>query len=213
MSKTAVFGNFPDIDRIVNINTPSLTHSSSPTSDFLTPVSQYSVSRNEDNDDSVKLSDVLNVLDFEDEQSIFIVRRISKLGFTAQESLGSFFANFGFVRRILLLPSRGKGDSRSRPASMGFVVMDRALDCIRVCQRDTYRIGFSDIHVQKFVRNAKIQVSDGYSVSNAYVPAMMPDMFASTPKIERFMSSELNTTVTLAQMEILVESMVLNLGI
>ena len=122
-------------------------------------------------DGGVKLADVLTMLDDEDESKIFIVRRISKLGHNANAALADFFNRFGLVRRIILLPSRGRGDSRTRPASMGFIVMEHTLDCARICAVNGYSVGHVDIQVQKFTRNERVQVSDGLTVTNAYVPA------------------------------------------
>ena len=203
MSQTAFYPRIPEIadQRTVSVLTPHSTYSVSPVSQFLTPVNQYSGGYSDDQDDTVKLSDVLNVLDYENEACIFIVRRISKLGHAANDSLYTYFNQFGRVRRILLLPSRGKCDSRTRPASMGFVVMESAFDCNRICQGLVYRIGFSDVNVQKFVRNAKVQLNDGYS--NAYLPMY------SAP--ERFMSSELKSP--LDGLDSLVDSMIACLGI
>ena len=195
-------------------NTVSSTYSTSPTS--LTP-DQFSLNTptNDYDPGAVKLSEVLTVLDQENESNILIVRRISKLGYRAQEALAEYFSNFGIVRRILLLPSRGKGDSRNRPASMGFVVMERREDCARICRIDNYRVGFVDIQVQKFVRNAKVQVmTDGYTVANAYIPSShMGDHPMSSPRLDRFPSSELNPIVNLADLELLAESMVQALGL
>lgn len=121
--------------------------------------------------DSIKLADVLNVLDSEDESCIVIVRKISKLGFTAYDSLNQYFSKYGLVKKILLLPSRGKGDSRNRPASMGFVVMSSRFESKSVLMSEDHRVDHVDIQVQKFVRNTKVQVSDGgVNVTNAYIP-------------------------------------------
>lgn len=121
--------------------------------------------------ESVKLADVLNVLDSEDESCIFIVRKISKLGFSAYDSLSQYFSKYGLVKKILLLPSRGKGDSRNRPASMGFVVMSSKSESCSVLMSEDHRVNHVDIQVQKFVRNTRVQVSDGgVNVTNAYIP-------------------------------------------
>lgn len=207
MSQTALYASLPAsaMLRMPSIQTPSSTYSTSPTDDFLTPVNQYFGEQIDEQDETVKLADVLAVLDYEHESCIFIVRRISKLGFAAFEYLNSFFGNFGSVKHILLLPSRGKGDSRSRPASMGFVVMHNAVDCMRICQRVSYRVGYSDICVQKFVRNTKLPHIEGYT------PA--PDMSYTAPRLVRFMSSEFDPTSALESMDLLAESMLKDLGL
>ena len=122
----------------------------------------------------MKLAGVLSELDHEDEGRIFIVRRISKLGHMAKHVLGDFFSQFGPVIRILLLPSRGRGDSRSRPASMGFVVMANASHCAHICSCSVYCVNGVDIQVQKFTRNERVEVTDGRVVAHAYLPAIRP---------------------------------------
>jgi hypothetical protein len=159
-------------------------------------------------DGALKLSDVLTVLDDEREENIFIVRRISKLGHGAHDALLEFFAQFGAVRRILLLPSRGRGDSRTRPASMGFIVMEDALDCSRVCLREEYTVGHVGIQVQKFARNAKIQVSDGVTVTSAYLPAAF-----AQPKSPERQRPHPAVQMSAAQLEMLAQAVIETLEI
>jgi hypothetical protein len=121
--------------------------------------------------DPCKLSDVLAILDHEHEDCIFIVRKISKLGYRAYESIRSHFSAFGTVTRVLLLPSRGKGDTRSRPASMGFVVMNTPYECMSALSSLTHRVSNIDIQIEKFVRNTKVHVDDGSSMISTYLPA------------------------------------------
>ena len=179
MDKTARNPNIPDLLTLLGHSSPSTpvsTPSKSPHSEFVdffsvnTPTDP--TAHNSPASEGGKLSEVLSVLDTECEENVFIVRRISRLGHTAYTALSTYFSSFGRVKRILLLPSRGKGDSRSRPASMGFVVMEDCLDCAIICQSDSYKINYvEDIRVEKFYRNAKVQVTDGTTVTNAYVPA------------------------------------------
>ena len=166
--------------------------------------------------DSIKLADVLNVLDSEEESCIFIVRKISKLGFSAHDSLNQYFSKYGLVKKILLLPSRGKGDSRNRPASMGFVVMGSQYECRNVLMSENHRVSFFDIQVQKFVRNTKVQVSDGgVNVTNAYIPSsyLGGKPSSSAPVItDNTSSTEGQPVVSLEQLENLARSLLLDLA-
>lgn len=171
--------------------------------------------------ESVKLAGVLGMLDNEDDSCILIVRRISKLGFAAHNALGAFFSGFGPVKRVMLLPSRGKGDTRNRPASMGFVVMANSSDCTKVIQSGHFKVLDVDIQVQKFVRNTRIQISDGTSVANAYIPAAFmcidenPHLSKSTPVTFSLAHDALGSAslVTVDQLETLAASMLRDLGI
>jgi len=101
------------------------------------------------------LADVLKVLDSEAEDTILIIRRIAKLGHCALGFIQEYFGFYGPVKKILLMPSRGRFDNRFRPSSMGFVVMERASDCAAVLIRDCHRICGVDVGTYPFVRNAK----------------------------------------------------------
>jgi len=170
--------------------------------------------------ENVKLADVLNVLDSEDESCIFIVRKISKLGFSAYDSLSLYFSKYGSVKKILLLPSRGKGDSRNRPASMGFVVMSSQFESRRVLVSENHRVNHVDIQVQKFVRNTKVQVSDGgVNVTNAYIPKSYlggKQPLSSTPEIVAPAlsdnTSDAQPVVSLEQLENLARSLLMDIA-
>ena len=170
--------------------------------------------------DSIKLADVLNVLDSEDESCIFIVRKISKLGFSAYDSLNLYFSKYGLVKKILLLPSRGKGDSRNRPASMGFVVMGTQYECRSVLVSENHRVNYVDIQVQKFVRNTKVQVSDGgVNVTNAYIPTSYLGSKSSpaTVNVAPALSDDTTTAepqpvVSLEQLENLARSLLMDIA-
>ncbi|EER17881.1 hypothetical protein Pmar_PMAR027596 [Perkinsus marinus ATCC 50983] len=76
------------------------------------------------------LRTLLQELDEEDENCIFIVRRIHKFGFKSPVFLREYFEEYGQVRKVLVAHSRqlqpGPNDTtrtRSRPASLGFVLM------------------------------------------------------------------------------------------
>ncbi|KAF4728038.1 hypothetical protein FOZ63_014715, partial [Perkinsus olseni] len=76
------------------------------------------------------LRTLLQELDEEDENCISIVRRIHKFGFKSPVFLREYFEEYGQVRKVLVAHSRqlqpGPNDTtrtRSRPASLGFVLM------------------------------------------------------------------------------------------
>ncbi len=142
--------------------------------------------RDSSSESGAKLSEVSIVLDPEEEANIFIVRRISKLGYGAHDSLSQFFGLFGSFRRLLLLSSRGRGYSRIRPASMGFIVMDNAADCARICSATTCTVNGVNVQVQKFARNTRGEVSDGATVTNAYNPAV-PKQDSPTVTLPRYL--------------------------
>jgi len=72
----------------------------------------------------------LTELQGEDPRCVFIVRRVSSMGFQSQELLATHFSQWGMVTRVLVAhskvkPFRCSGNlPRIRPGSLGFVVMD-----------------------------------------------------------------------------------------
>jgi hypothetical protein len=202
MYKTARFKEAPVHRRpVCTQRTPTSTYSSSPRSistEELTP-------RSETSPTGTKLSEVLSVLDHEDEKCVFIVRRISKLGYAAHDILNQYFSsNFGHVKNVLLLPSRGKGDSRTRPASMGFIVMANRSDCETICNSAWHRVSLVDVQVQIFAKNERVEViTDGFNITNAYIPKAAVQ---AEPTNNSGENTAAQTTVTLAQIETLAES-------
>ncbi len=163
------------LEQVICLSTPSSSSTKSPVSDFVDISGLFSQSGDgsepsQARDNTGKLSDVLACLDYEDERCIFIVRKISKLGLTAHDSLMRLCSQFGQVRRILLLPSRGRGDTRLRPASMGFVVMQHPDHCANICLSQGYRVNNVDIQVQRFIRNNRTEVGDGFTREDTHVP-------------------------------------------
>lgn len=70
------------------------------------------------------LASVLEALSDCDEQCVFSVRKINKLGFKSHSALKKYFGQFGQVAAIFFLPYRYKPDTSSvRPSSMAFVRM------------------------------------------------------------------------------------------
>jgi len=78
------------------------------------------------------LSTSLQLLAGEDPECLFVVRRISKLGFKAGRRLKRHFAAYGSVVKVLVAHSTSRqpgdmpGDARRRPSSLGFVHMASA---------------------------------------------------------------------------------------
>eukprot|EP00931_Biecheleriopsis_adriatica_P026273 TRINITY_DN15_c1_g1_i1.p1 TRINITY_DN15_c1_g1~~TRINITY_DN15_c1_g1_i1.p1 ORF type:complete len:857 (-),score=184.62 TRINITY_DN15_c1_g1_i1:189-2690(-) len=71
----------------------------------------------------------LTELQDEDPQCVFIVRRISSMGFQSQDKLTSHYGQFGKVLKVLVAHSKVKpfrrhsAQARIRPGSLGFIVM------------------------------------------------------------------------------------------
>ncbi|CAK0878652.1 unnamed protein product [Prorocentrum cordatum] len=73
----------------------------------------------------------LRVLEAQDVQCVFVVRRIHTLAMSSPEILASHYAAFGQIMEVLVPHSRVKhrfsrhccGQLRTRPGSIGFVVM------------------------------------------------------------------------------------------
>eukprot|EP00448_Togula_jolla_P007625 CAMPEP_0170612864 /NCGR_PEP_ID=MMETSP0224-20130122/23956_1 /TAXON_ID=285029 /ORGANISM="Togula jolla, Strain CCCM 725" /LENGTH=311 /DNA_ID=CAMNT_0010938407 /DNA_START=90 /DNA_END=1025 /DNA_ORIENTATION=- len=67
----------------------------------------------------------LQVLQHEDDEAIFITRRINRLGFGSSELLRAYFGAYGTVKRIHVSHSRAKCGQRQRvrAGALGFVVM------------------------------------------------------------------------------------------
>jgi len=81
----------------------------------------------------------------EDPSSVFIARRINKLGFSSPEVLQAHFSQYGQVKGVLVShsrvksfqasgrKSRGGGEhQRLRAAGLGFVVMESAEDAAKI---------------------------------------------------------------------------------
>lgn len=198
------------LEKVMCLSTPSSSSTKSPVSEYVDSGMFSSPStgmlpapaRDGDRESSCKLSEVLGVLDYEEEANIFIVRRISKLGYQANDVLTDFFSQFGPLRRVLLLPSRGRGDSRLRPASMGFIVMEKAQDCSLICSSEIFQVNEVNIQVQKFTRNARLPVGTGSSSINALIPSLE----TSTPP-PRFDDPQ-SHQYTISQVEMLAQAVI-----
>lgn len=73
-------------------------------------------------DKDVPMQEILHTLERVDQDRVLIVRKIKKLGFNSMSTLRAHFEQFGLVQQILV--SHSHLQSRVRPASLGFVVMD-----------------------------------------------------------------------------------------
>jgi len=81
----------------------------------------------------------LQALRNEKPATVFIARRINKLGFNSAEQLQSYFSKYGEVKSVFVSHSRVKSMRpgtywRLRAASLGFVVMSSANDAVRILE-------------------------------------------------------------------------------
>ncbi|CAE8630038.1 unnamed protein product, partial [Polarella glacialis] len=94
----------------------------------VTGTSQASTDEQSGNGNTLHLH--LTDLQNEDPERVFITRRIGKMGFESQRMLEAHFSWYGKVRRVMVSNSKvksmhtGKNDSRIRPGSLGFIVME-----------------------------------------------------------------------------------------
>ena len=103
------------------------------------------------------LTGLLSILEEDEESCILTVRKIHRLGFKSARALRRHFGQFGQVDKILLLPSRPKGDDcKPRPASMGFVVFGsrNAVDAALNMSEHQIVQGWP-VQVQRFLRKAE----------------------------------------------------------
>jgi len=78
--------------------------------------------RKNPNDKDIPMQEILNTLESVDERRVMIVRKIKKLGFKSASRLREHFEQFGLVDNVYV--SHSHLQSRTRPASLGFVVME-----------------------------------------------------------------------------------------
>ena len=109
----------------------------------------------------LNLLEALGILSPADELRIVTVRRVHKLGFKSALILRQFFARFGQVIDVVLLPMRSRpkasadGNLRgARPSSMGFIVMSSAAEAQVALKQPTIEIKGWPIEVRAFVRPA-----------------------------------------------------------
>lgn len=138
----------------------------------------------EDQQPRMNLLEALNVESDEDVARIITVRKCHKLGFKSHVFLKQYFAKFGKVERVVLLPMRAKvqsnGPSRgNRPSSMGFVVFENESTVQNVLDFDNS----SGIHI---IKGWPIEVR------NFVRPADRPDI----PSWVTNKTTDLNNTIT-----------------
>lgn len=106
------------------------------------------------------LSSSLQQLVHQDPNTLFIVRRINKLGFKASKKLKQFFSSFGVVANVLCAHStvrKSQWDPKTtythrRPSSLGFVQMSTAEAVLQILLNENYEVDGCPIKVQKFER-------------------------------------------------------------
>jgi len=106
------------------------------------------------------LAGSLQSLSDEDPECLFVVRRISKLGFKAARTLKQHFRQYGDVCKVLMVQSfvrqssDGADAGRQRPSSMGFVHMESAAAVRQVLAAGAdQEVGGCMIRVQRFQRH------------------------------------------------------------
>lgn len=104
----------------------------------------------------------LNELNSEDPDTVFIVRKIHKLGGSARNILAKYFSQYGEVTRVLVADSKVKGGQSPghalmrRAGNLGFIVMKSA-DIVEkiMANGSEHLIDRVRIRVQKFEPQAK----------------------------------------------------------
>ena len=99
------------------------------------------------------LKDLMVELSCEDEQNIFVVRRINKLRSDAGQVIRDYFSQMGAVVKVLLLPWRRPRDSgRPRPSSLGFVLMSDSAETAMILSKVEHIIAGFTIPVEPYHR-------------------------------------------------------------
>jgi len=105
------------------------------------------------------LKNYLKELNGEDASCMFVVRRVSRLGFKCEEVLHQTFAKFGKVKKVLVTKggkTQRRGPLRSRVAALGIVVMDSAAAVKKILsQGEEQLIGGQILKVQGFEKTPK----------------------------------------------------------
>eukprot|EP00929_Paragymnodinium_shiwhaense_P078704 TRINITY_DN40812_c0_g1_i1.p1 TRINITY_DN40812_c0_g1~~TRINITY_DN40812_c0_g1_i1.p1 ORF type:complete len:980 (-),score=133.53 TRINITY_DN40812_c0_g1_i1:287-3226(-) len=104
----------------------------------------------------------LTTLQEEDQDKVFIARRIASMGFRSQELLTEYFSQYGEVERVLVAHSTVRVSRRAarriRPGSLGFVVMKdaEAVERILATGIDHTVAGVHKICVNRFEQASKL---------------------------------------------------------
>jgi hypothetical protein len=124
---------------------------------------------------TISMKDQLEALRDVDPGTIFIARRINKLGFASADILRSYFSSYGEVKDVLVSHSRvkafkgagrklrGSGDhQRLRAAGLGFVVMNSAVDTARILSEGpAHNVGGVPLQLQPFQRHSVFEDNEG----------------------------------------------------
>ncbi|CAE6971399.1 unnamed protein product [Symbiodinium natans] len=136
----------------MNVEPEEATQSSSPPSSST------------DRDKKSTLGMHLTQLQTEDPRCVFITRRINGMGFQSKDILSAFYGQYGKVVKVLVAHSKVKpfrrqgAQSRIRPGSLGFVVMDSPEAVEKILEvGTTQKVAGHMISVEPFERIAKPQ--------------------------------------------------------
>jgi len=116
----------------------------------------------------------LTQLQPEDPRCVFITRRINGMGFQSKDVLTAHYEQFGKVLKVLVAHSKvkpfrrqGGAQSRIRPGSLGFIVMDSPESVEKVLAVGTHQtVAGHKISVERFERIAKPEDA-GQSVADS----------------------------------------------
>lgn len=121
----------------------------------------------------------LITLNKEDPESVFIVRRIHKLGVSARTALAKHFSQYGEVEKVLVADCKVKasqgpnGQPVMRAGNMGFIIMKSADEVARVLARGSDQlIGRYKIKVQKYAHGKSISNDVGDVETWESLPSM-----------------------------------------
>ncbi|CAE6957888.1 unnamed protein product [Symbiodinium sp. CCMP2592] len=117
-----------------------------------------------DRDKKSTLGMHLTQLQSEDPRCVFITRRINGMGFQSKDVLSAFYGQYGKVVKVLVAHSKVKpfrrqgAQSRIRPGSLGFIVMDSPEAVEKILAVGTnQKVAGHMISVEPFERIAKPQ--------------------------------------------------------
>jgi hypothetical protein len=145
---------------------------------------KHSTSKN--TDDAFTMKAQLQAIRNENLSSVFIARHINKLGFSSADVLRSYFSRFGPVRDVLVAHSRVKdfrqtGNSRVRPAGLGFVIMESPADSAKIMKDGPdYLIYGVTVKVQEFrIQDSAVDDDHKPELQQCDFPQVEPEFFPS----------------------------------
>ncbi|CAE7242935.1 unnamed protein product [Symbiodinium natans] len=117
-----------------------------------------------DRDKKITLGTHLTQLQSQNPRCVFITRKINGMGFQSKEILSTFYGQYGNVVEVLVAHSKVKSlrgqdaQSRTRPGSLGFVVMDSPEAVAKILAAGAnQRVAGHTIRVEPFQRVTKPQ--------------------------------------------------------